>query len=666
MTTTLAPSTPSGLPGPDVWALRRVDPERAEALSRELLAAGRGGEQQGAGAALLTLAFCRLDAADYGAASAWLREAEASFAAPGDEPGTLQVGILRGVIACRRGEYRAARAEALGASRRARRTRAPAQAASALLLLGEVHGYLGNYRRTQGYLERALGAARGLGDRWLVSEAHLFLSRTQRAAGAYEGALRDGLAALGQKRAYGDPLGEAYALNNLGLIYHDPHSSGEALGYYLEGLALAERLGNRRCNLVLLGNLGELYADLGDAEKALPYVRQSLALSEEIGSQQTLGISLEGLGDLYARLGDTGAALAAYERALALRERLGDKQGQASTLHALGRFYGNRSEPEKGASYLERSLAVARDIGHPYTEAQVLATLGGLYLPRDPSRAGEVYRAALALAERLALPALVRDCAAALAELSETQRDFRGAVGYLKTLRGAERGLSDERAARRTQLLLARFELEQAQRAAEAERRHRLALAETNRALEATARQNRKLLARLQRQTERLKEQATRDALTGLFNRRYAERQLRREFARSRRHARALSVALADLDNFKGINDTFSHAVGDGVLRAVADLVRTHLRPADLAARYGGEEFVLVLPETDAAGARALAERLRLAVAAFPWATLHPDLRVTLSIGVCSDPASPSYERLLSVADENLYAAKGGGKNRVV
>ena len=125
----------------------------------------------------------------------------------------------------------------------------------------------------------------------------------------------------------------------------------------------------------------------------------------------------------------------------------------------------------------------------------------------------------------------------------------------------------------------------------------------------------------------------------------------------------AMSVALLDIDKFKAINDTHSHLVGDEVLRRVARIVRTAVRLGDMAARYGGEEFGLVLPDTRLEEAAAVCERVRAAVAEADWELVRPGLRVTLSVGV-SQEGRP--ELALAVADQRLYAAKRGGRNRVV
>ncbi len=155
------------------------------------------------------------------------------------------------------------------------------------------------------------------------------------------------------------------------------------------------------------------------------------------------------------------------------------------------------------------------------------------------------------------------------------------------------------------------------------------------------------------------------DGLTGLNNRRELDRILAHEFARAARNGRPLSVALADLDFFKKINDLHSHAVGDDVLREVASILKAGCRNIDMVGRYGGEEFVLVLPEADHEVALQICERLRVAIESFDWASRSPGLKVTMSFGLATLSSESSYERLLALADGRLYDAKAGGRNRV-
>jgi diguanylate cyclase (GGDEF)-like protein len=167
-----------------------------------------------------------------------------------------------------------------------------------------------------------------------------------------------------------------------------------------------------------------------------------------------------------------------------------------------------------------------------------------------------------------------------------------------------------------------------------------------------------------------LEARSSRDALTGLFTRAHGEAALATQFAESQRTGQPLTVALADVDRFKLVNDGYGHATGDAVLRAVADAAAGAVRSADLVVRWGGDELLLVLPETDAAGAAIVATRVRTRVAAVAVPTpADQPLRVTLSLGHATRGAGSGFgsvAALLEGADAALYAAKRGGRDRSV
>jgi two-component system cell cycle response regulator len=170
------------------------------------------------------------------------------------------------------------------------------------------------------------------------------------------------------------------------------------------------------------------------------------------------------------------------------------------------------------------------------------------------------------------------------------------------------------------------------------------------------------------RQTsDHFREMAHRDALTGLYNRRYINERLPALFKEAAVRRSPISVALVDLDHFKRVNDTMSHSTGDTVLQHIAELlVHAASRPA-VAARMGGEEFLLVFPAVDAAEAVQRCEQLRLRIRAHRWEPITGSLPVTASIGVTtSSDGSSTLAALLSQADRNLYGAKHGGRDRVV
>jgi diguanylate cyclase (GGDEF)-like protein len=157
------------------------------------------------------------------------------------------------------------------------------------------------------------------------------------------------------------------------------------------------------------------------------------------------------------------------------------------------------------------------------------------------------------------------------------------------------------------------------------------------------------------------------DGLTSLWNRRQFELRAAQELERAVRFGERFSIVMIDLDSFKAINDTHGHPVGDAVLVETAQRLVAHTREVDTVARFGGEEFILLLPQTDAAGAVRAAEKVREELAAKPVDTDAGALAVTLSAGVACHPADgASIEALVRAADEALYTAKAAGKNRVV
>jgi diguanylate cyclase (GGDEF)-like protein len=168
----------------------------------------------------------------------------------------------------------------------------------------------------------------------------------------------------------------------------------------------------------------------------------------------------------------------------------------------------------------------------------------------------------------------------------------------------------------------------------------------------------------VQRELERM---VVSDSLTGLFNRRALIDRLNGEFARVGRYRTPMALAMIDLDGFKPINDTYGHLFGDQVLRAVGGAILRSVRTLDIPARYGGDEFVLVLPQTDAAGALRVCERILKNVTALEFSPAGETVKLTASLGIgfhpSEDVATP--EDLLRAADDALYRAKRAGKNRV-
>ncbi|GAB4416988.1 MAG: sensor domain-containing diguanylate cyclase [Thermodesulfovibrionales bacterium] len=176
------------------------------------------------------------------------------------------------------------------------------------------------------------------------------------------------------------------------------------------------------------------------------------------------------------------------------------------------------------------------------------------------------------------------------------------------------------------------------------------------------------LFEKMEDEKSRLEKLAITDYLTGIYNIRYFYHRLEEEYSRSQRYNLHLSCLMLDIDHFKEINDRYGHKIGDTVLREFAQLLRKHTRKSDVLARYGGEEFIMLLPQTSEGGAVSKAEALRGHIERHRFRGLGGERGLAVSIGVSSYPSHSMRDKedLITFADNALYMAKTGGRNRVV
>jgi diguanylate cyclase (GGDEF)-like protein len=478
--------------------------------------------------------------------------------------------------------------------------------------------------------------------------------------GDYAAAVRAHLEALALQRLAGDRDGEGDSLNSLGTVYFDTGSLALALEHYQASLQLAEETGAQLGISHSLNNIGNVHGHLGDYPKALEYHTRSLALKRALGDVRGEGIALVNVGKNHEARGDFSRALECYREALEIGRRIGERWIEAGALLHIADV--NRASRELSAAlefYGEaRAVAVAAGVTQVETEArigigQALAALG------RPAEAVVELRAALELAERIEAKRLVYEAHLALSGAHETAGDAARALEHFRVFHRVEDEVTGAEADRRVQAVLVKAEAEAAEREA-------ALLRSRNDALTAANEEKARLLEVLKEQAAELDRLSREDALTGLFNRRHVDAALALEWERARRFGRDLAVAIVDLDHFKQVNDRFSHAVGDAVLREAARLLRDGVRAIDVAGRWGGEEFVLLQVETPPDRAALACEKLRVALEAHDWSALAPGLRVTASMGVAGNAEAEDPAALLAAADARLYVAKHAGRNRVV
>jgi diguanylate cyclase (GGDEF)-like protein len=529
---------------------------------------------------------------------------------------------------------------------------------SAMLVLAHKLSRVGDPKRAIEIGMLALDLAQSRNDAIARAQAVEVVADAHLAVCAYADALARHLEALSLWRAQADVLGQVRCLRGVATVDLYVGDYARALARFEEALALLRTRHDAALEAGVFHGLGMVYARVGELVKAREFHELSLARRRELDDQAGVAASLNSLGVLCLRVGEQRRAAgpesmtAEFERAKLyfgeaeqLAAQVGDLQLRALALGNIASAVAFLGDLEQAMELFERQLETVHATGDRHNESLCLANIGeALRLCGRPEAAIEPLQRALAMGEEIESRPRVMRAHSELSACREAQGDLKAALAHFKKYHELDQALRNEEADAKARDLLVQIAVRKVREEAESYRAERDRLAEAN---------------------VQLSEAANVDALTGLANRRYLDANLDRMFTAIRLTRHALSIALADIDNFKLINDRFSHAIGDEVLRVVGRILRAACRPSDLAVRYGGEEFVLALPDTTLEHARAACQRLRAAVAGHPWHLIHEGLQVTISIGVTSDAAFEDAAAMLANADRQLYEAKRAGRNCV-
>jgi diguanylate cyclase (GGDEF)-like protein len=491
----------------------------------------------------------------------------------------------------------------------------------------------------------SVGLARATGDVPGEAQGLYCLGRNLFSIADYPAVFETQNDALALFRRLADGEGEARCMNLLGITHRQLSDYGRALEMYEGALRGFRACGDLKWQAKVISNIGNVEIQLGNHSAALELFEQALELRRETGDDEGAGFDLNNAafghiqkaqqhradGDAMSCQAEADSALKLLDRALGISRQFGCKRLEAFCLQTMGEAYQAMSRPEVALGMADQFLALARESNDKWIEAYGLACVGELKAQLGERAEGvALLRTALASFESLGS----RDeCARVLRILStayEAAGNLTEALGCLRKSGAIEQHLKSEDTERRARALAARRRLDQA-------------------SLE----------------TERYKRLALEDSLTGLANRRSLDDRLAAMMREAHTRNSVLTIALADVDHFKGINDRFSHAVGDEVLRCVGEILRAHCRLGDLAGRYGGEEFMLVFRGLDMRSAADICERIRRAAESWDWQSIHPQLRVTLSMGLATSSSFGDPQGLLDAADHWLYEAKHHGRNQV-
>jgi diguanylate cyclase (GGDEF)-like protein len=541
-----------------------------------------------------------------------------------------------------------------------------AGAGLALRTLG-IHAYLScsDYDRAMERFRRALELLDGAGEARGRADVLNGIGNVHWRRGDYPEAMRMQLRALEMQRAQGDRAGEGYSLNALGNVSYHLGDYGQALDYYQDSLKLRQEIGDRVGVAYCLNNIGNIHGQMGESRLALEYMLQALSLKEG-ADPQAAGISMLNVGSAYADLGDDERALEYMQRAAVRLRETGGRDAEATCLRDIGKIYERRGDVERALECYRASLEITRELGARVFEAETLIRLGALRVRMGEADEGLAdLRGALETAAELGARPQVYAAHEALYEVHQARGELASALEHFRAYHAAFREVFNAETNARIKSVLVRAEVQQAQREAEILRQKNDELTAAYDRVRQADEEKARLVARLREQAVELERQTREDALTGVSNRRHLDALLAVEWERALRFGRALTVAMLDLDRFKQVNDRFSHAAGDEVLRAVARILRENTRGVDVVARYGGEEFCVILVETRLDEGAQLCERLRARIQAHDWSEVRPGLAVTVSAGVAGLHEADAPDALLAAADVRLYAAKHAGRNRV-
>lgn len=463
-----------------------------------------------------------------------------------------------------------------------------------------------------------------------------------------------------------DASGLAAALLSAAACHYQMGTLEEAHTALMEALGMLELAPDDGLAFRAHNTLGAILSDKQKYAEAMSHFDAAIVIARRSADEFNLHRAEVNRSNLQHKMGlaaaDAGrdgdaathfrAAIETCERIRARTHPAPMTRDAAGCAGTLGELYVATGRREEAWTLFEEMLGHGRAMANSHVQAEALMHLGKLHILRGAFlQARDCLDQSMALASGVNVQQLIAQAHQGLAEWFEARGEFREALDqYRHYMEIHEIMLRRELdATARARAIWVQYQ--QARRDAEAYRARAESLSAHN--------------AELAEAADRHQRDALHDPLTGLANRRHLDGRLA-ELVAAMRPGEVLALALIDVDAFKRINDTFTHTLGDAVLRAVADGLRGECRGADLPARFGGDEFVLVLPGTPIEGARQMLERLRDSIGTRDWSALDPQLAVTLSAGVTALRPGDSIDALVRRADEALYAAKKQGRNRVV
>lgn len=448
----------------------------------------------------------------------------------------------------------------------------------------------------------------------------------------------------------------AMAQFTMGAICLQEEKHTLALDWEFKSLQTSRDLGLPLREAMALDAIGLVYGNMRDYEKALAEMQSALDLIKTGPMAFFVPSILNNMAVIHLQIGNQKLALELGLKALELNNEYGMDFRENYLVDTVGLILFSMKEYEQARALFLETLQKCQRPGQTMIKIVLTKNLGLIYLAQnDYAKAREEINQALQIASENNIHREEANCYLLLSEIHEKTGESEIALKHYKKFYEIDKSILHEDSTRQIAVLNAYQDFENARRDAEI---YRLRNIDLQHEIEERKRLESKLL-----------ELATTDDLTGIHNRRSFLEKAQIELNRATRYHRAMTLLMVDVDNFKNVNDTFGHNIGDQVLSGLCTILGTTIRDSDILGRYGGEEFCVLLPDTNAKHGYLAAERLRRRVESNHFETTAGSLSITVSVGIANfdfiEPTISSLKDLLNQADKALYKAKQAGRNRV-
>ena len=495
------------------------------------------------------------------------------------------------------------------------------------------------------------------GDQTLLTsqaKSHFLLGRLLADKGDYHQSTIFYLQAQSMFEETGAEAENGRALNAIGLNYSLLGAYPESLQHLLKAGEIFHRLNLPEQEAEAVNNLGLLNLFLENPLKASKLLNAALEIAERLHNRRLQAELLNRLSMAATGLKDYTRAIEYGLRSVETYQRMQNHQGEIEALNSVGDAYLARNDCERALSFFQLVTGAAERFNSPTELGRALRKIGVVaYTLEQYDHAIQSVQQALEVLTKTGDQKEIYKCHNTLAMIHKKMGDYAKALEHFEQFYNIKDSIFNEEADIRLKTLEIVHQLATTRKDAEL---YRLKNVDLQKEIEDRKKAEIALQA-----------MAVTDPLTGLYNRRHFFTLAGQEAERSVRYSHTLSVIILDLDDFKQVNDTWGHLVGDQVLVATANHIREEIRKVDIAGRFGGDEFVIMLPETEVSQARIVAGRLRERIFRQPTIIEHGRLVVTVSIGVAGARGErcKDVEALLDRADQALYHAKQSGRNQV-